>query len=210
MEPCTGNFQVPAHWLLLCVKKSKCYRGCKDKADCQVGPCGCCSCHYERGTRHQVLRINAKQSLVTQKELFGMSKTTNRHSFNFIFNLREFISFLNIFYKEVSGIFFLKEDWICRQLAPFREWSEEEFFPEALALNPTYFQGELDVAYLWVCLKILTRYLLIPYHGPQIPRNLKFTCVTKELSIHRCQQKGFQFAVCPYGAEFVQAFAQKL
>lgn len=57
-----------------------------------------------------MLRIKAKQSLVTQKELFGMSKTTNRHSFNFIFNLCEFISFLNIFYKEVSGIFFLKED----------------------------------------------------------------------------------------------------
>lgn len=29
-----------------------------------------------------------------------------------------------------------------------------EFFPEALALNPTYFQGEVDAACLWVCLKI--------------------------------------------------------
>lgn len=185
------------------VLKSKCYKGCKDEADCQVGLCGCHSCHYERGTRHQVLGINAKQSLVAQKELFCMSETTNHHSFNFIFSLCELISFFNIFHKEV--FFFLKEDWIRRQLALFGEWSEEEFFPEALELNPTYFQWELHVACLWVCLKILICYLLILYQGPQIPRNLEFTCVPKDLSVHWPQQKGFQFTVCPYGAEFVQS-----
>lgn len=119
------------------------------------------------------------------------------------------MSFLNVFYKEVSDIYFLKENWIDRQLAPFREWSEEEFFPEALALNPTYFQWELDVACLWVCSKIQTCYLLFLYQGPQIPRNLEFTCVSKELRIHWYQQKGFQFTVCPYGAGFVQSFILK-
>lgn len=57
---------------------------------------------------HQVLRINAELAN-TEKELFGTSETTNRHSFNFIFSLCEFISHFNIFYKEVSDIFFLKE-----------------------------------------------------------------------------------------------------
>lgn len=109
-------------------------------------------------------------------------------------------AFLTSSTKKSGILFFLKEDWIHRQLAPFREWSEEEFFPEALALNPTYFQWELDVA----CLKIPTCYLLILYQGPQNPRNLEFTCVPQHLRVHWSQQKGFQLAVCPYGAEFVQ------
>lgn len=42
---------------------------------------------------------------------------------------------------------------------------------------------------------------------PQIPRNLEFTWVPKEFSIHCCQQKGLQFTACPYTAEFVQSFS---